>query len=119
MDADKLKSTVYFYWLASGRASGPKYLHQKKIKGQLANAGLQGKLVIKTMCVCVDACAGACASIIWLIILWILMQDLSKAFKFFSLAAEQGWVDGQLQLGIMYYSMLTTHVAVILIITSV
>jgi len=47
------------------------------------------------------------------------MQDLSKAFKFFSLAAEQGWVDGQLQLGIMYYSMLTTHVAVILIITSV
>ena len=35
------------------------------------------------------------------------MQDLSKAFKFFSLAAEQGWVDGQLQLGIMYYSMLT------------
>jgi len=36
-----------------------------------------------------------------------VMQDLSKAFKFFSLAAEHGWVDGQLQLGIMYYSMLT------------
>jgi len=42
------------------------------------------------------------------------MQDLSKAFKFFSLAAEQGWVDGQLQLGIMYYSMFT---AVIILIT--
>jgi len=35
---------------------------------------------------------------------WCWWQDLSKAFKFFSMAAEQGWVDGQLQLGIMYYS---------------
>ena len=40
-------------------------------------------------------------------ILFDLMQDLSKAFKFFSMAADQGWVDGQLQLGIMHYSMLT------------
>ena len=31
-------------------------------------------------------------------------QDYTKAFKYFSLAADQGWVDGQLQLGIMYYS---------------
>jgi len=42
---------------------------------------------------------------VWLLMLYV-MQDLSKAFKFFSLAAEQGWVDGQLQLGIMYYSKL-------------
>ena len=33
-------------------------------------------------------------------------QDYTKAFKYFSLAADQGWVDGQLQLGIMYYSKL-------------
>ncbi len=31
-------------------------------------------------------------------------QDYTKAFKYFSMAADQGWVDGQLQLGIMYYS---------------
>ena len=43
------------------------------------------------------------------------MQDLSKAFKFFSLAAEQGWVDGQLQLGIMYYSMLTAVIIRIIV----
>jgi len=44
------------------------------------------------------------------------IQDLSKAFKFFSLAAEQGWVDGQLQLGIMYYSTLTTLIIIIIVI---
>ena len=32
------------------------------------------------------------------------VQDLNKAFRYFSLAADQGWVDGQLQLGIMYFS---------------
>jgi len=42
-----------------------------------------------------------------------VMQDLSKAFKFFSMAAEQGWVDGQLQLGIMYYSTFTASSVVI------
>ena len=31
-------------------------------------------------------------------------QDYTKAFKYFSQAADQGWVDGQLQLGIMYFS---------------
>lgn len=31
-------------------------------------------------------------------------KDYSKAFKYFSQAASQGWVDGQLQLGIMYYN---------------
>ena len=32
-----------------------------------------------------------------------LFQDYAKARNYFTLAAEQGWVDGQLQLGIMYY----------------
>ena len=34
-------------------------------------------------------------------------QDYAKAFKLFTLAAEQGWVDGQLNLGHMYYSTLS------------
>ena len=41
------------------------------------------------------------------ILMWtsfLTFQDYAKAFKFFNLAADQGWVDGQLQLGIMYYS---------------
>ena len=46
----------------------------------------------------------------------LVMQDLSKAFKFFSLASEQGWVDGQLQLGIMYYSMLMLSALIMVII---
>jgi len=44
------------------------------------------------------------------------MQDLSKAYKFFSMAADQGWVDGQLQLGIMYYSMLMALVVIVSVI---
>jgi len=47
-----------------------------------------------------------------------VMQDLSKAFKFFSLAAEQGWVDGQLQLGIMYYCMSTVSSLFVVIIAN-
>lgn len=31
------------------------------------------------------------------------LQDYTKALKYFSLAADQGWVDGQLQLALMYY----------------
>lgn len=31
-------------------------------------------------------------------------QDYNKALKLFTLAAEQGWVDGQLNLGHMHYS---------------
>lgn len=31
-------------------------------------------------------------------------KDLTKAYQYFVKAAEQGWVDGQLQLGNMYYS---------------
>ena len=31
------------------------------------------------------------------------IQDYKEAFRYFTLAADQGWVDGQLQLGIMYY----------------
>lgn len=30
-------------------------------------------------------------------------QDYASAFRYFQLAAEQGWVDGQLHLGIMYH----------------
>lgn len=32
-------------------------------------------------------------------------RDTAKALQYFSQAAEQGWVDGQLQLGNMYFSM--------------
>jgi hypothetical protein len=31
-------------------------------------------------------------------------RDYGKALKYFSQAADQGWVDGQLQLGNMYFS---------------
>ncbi|XP_049512587.1 protein sel-1 homolog 1-like isoform X24 [Dermacentor silvarum] len=31
-------------------------------------------------------------------------KDYQKAFKYFTLASNQGWVDGQLQLGNMYYN---------------
>jgi len=33
-------------------------------------------------------------------------KDTSKALTYFTQAADQGWVDGQLQLGNMYFSML-------------
>lgn len=32
-----------------------------------------------------------------------MLQDVAKALKYFSLAADQGWVDGQLQLALMHY----------------
>lgn len=31
-------------------------------------------------------------------------RDYNKAFQYFLAAADQGWVDGQLQLGNMYFS---------------
>lgn len=31
-------------------------------------------------------------------------KDYAKAHKYFLAAADQGWVDGQLQLGNMYFS---------------
>lgn len=31
-------------------------------------------------------------------------RNTAKALQYFSQAAEQGWVDGQLQLGNMYFS---------------
>lgn len=34
-------------------------------------------------------------------------KDYDKARQYFSQAAEQGWVDGQLQLGNMYFSKLS------------
>lgn len=36
--------------------------------------------------------------------LCFLLQNYDLALKYFQKAAEQGWVDGQLQLGTMYYS---------------
>ena len=33
-----------------------------------------------------------------------VLQNYDLALKYFQKAAEQGWVDGQLQLGTMYYS---------------
>lgn len=33
-----------------------------------------------------------------------ILQNYDLALKYFQKAAEQGWVDGQLQLGTMYYS---------------
>lgn len=42
-----------------------------------------------------------------LIIMWscdLFFQNYDLALKYFQKAAEQGWVDGQLQLGSMYYS---------------
>jgi TPR repeat protein len=38
-------------------------------------------------------------------------RDYDKAHKFFTLAAEQGWVDGQLNLGHMYFSELLVFIA--------
>ena len=31
-------------------------------------------------------------------------KDPLKALNYFTMAADQGWVDGQLQLGMMYFS---------------
>lgn len=33
-------------------------------------------------------------------------KDPLKALNYFTMAADQGWVDGQLQLGMMYFSKL-------------
>lgn len=46
-------------------------------------------------------CSELCA-VYWAFV--ALLQDYAKARNYFTLAADQGWVDGQLQLGIMYYS---------------
>lgn len=35
---------------------------------------------------------------------FVCLQNYELALKYFQKAAEQGWVDGQLQLGTMYYS---------------
>ena len=43
-----------------------------------------------------------------LYLLTLFMQDYTKAFQYFQAAADQGWVDGQLQLGTMYYSKYMT-----------
>lgn len=38
----------------------------------------------------------------------LFLQNYELALKYFQKAAEQGWVDGQLQLGTMYYSECVT-----------
>lgn len=40
-------------------------------------------------------------------------RDYNKAFQFFMAAADQGWVDGQLQLGNMYFSKIFNLYSVI------
>ena len=35
---------------------------------------------------------------------YVTFQNYDKAYKYFQMAADQGWVDGQLQLGIMHFS---------------
>jgi len=37
-------------------------------------------------------------------------RNTAKALQYFSQAAEQGWVDGQLQLGNMYFSKYLLYV---------
>lgn len=37
-------------------------------------------------------------------------RDTGKALQYFSQAADQGWVDGQLQLGNMYFSELFEYI---------
>ena len=34
-----------------------------------------------------------------------VVKDLGKAFFYFQKSADKNWVDGQLQLGLMYFSM--------------
>lgn len=46
-------------------------------------------------------------SFVWNLYLLHFLQDYTKAIKYFSLAADQGWVDGQLQLALMYYGMIS------------
>jgi TPR repeat protein len=40
---------------------------------------------------------------VWFWNTFLYFQDYNQAIKYFKLAADQGWVDGQLQLGTMYY----------------
>lgn len=46
-------------------------------------------------------------SFVWNLYLLHFLQDYTKAIKYFSQAADQGWVDGQLQLALMYYGMIS------------
>ena len=38
-----------------------------------------------------------------------VLKDFDQALKYFSESAEQGWVEGQLQLGNMYYSKIQSN----------
>lgn len=45
-----------------------------------------------------------------------MKQDYDKAHRLFKLAADQGWVDGQLNLGHMYYSKFPLLITLVYII---
>lgn len=51
-------------------------------------------------CLCPHVYQSWCFLTVWN----LLLQNYDLALKYFQKAAEQGWVDGQLQLGSMYYS---------------
>lgn len=51
-------------------------------------------------CLCAHVYQSWCFLTVW----HLLLQNYDLALKYFQKAAEQGWVDGQLQLGSMYYS---------------
>ena len=40
-----------------------------------------------------------------------VVKDHDKALKYFTQSAEQGWVEGQLQLGNMYYSKYSNFIS--------
>lgn len=41
-------------------------------------------------------------------------RDPLKALEYFKMAADQGWVEGQLQLGVMHFSKLSLDLSKIL-----
>ena len=46
----------------------------------------------------------------------VCFQNYELALKYFQKAAEQGWVDGQLQLGTMYYSECLLSVCILVFV---
>jgi len=42
-------------------------------------------------------------------------KNYEKAFQYFKMAAEQGWVDGHLQMGTLYYRKFMSNIVKIII----
>ena len=128
--ADKVSNIPSFCFLKEGRFRRSKTANALSSEFSLR---LFGK---KTSWLCIWASLYSCfvgekvVSVTWKIQYFVLMQgnpvgqsglglmymygkgvdqDYTKAFKYFSLAADQGWVDGQLQLGITLNSSSTLH----------